>query len=121
MSRPTKQADMSMKHFQDDAVTNVAVDVMTDKGNFYGFYVENEDTADIYLQMFDAAASAVTVGSTVPDFTYKIPASTVLGKDPQEFPMDFFVNALSIAVTTTRTGGAAPGAVASVHIWHSNK
>lgn len=121
MARPTDLATMSMKHFQDNSVSNSPVAVMTDKGNMYGFLAENEDSSDVYLQMFNKAVGDVTVGTTSPDFTYKILAGSQLGKDAQEFPLDFFDTALTIAITTTRTGAAAPTSAASVHVWHSNK
>jgi len=121
MSAPTEHASISMKHFQNSAVSNVPVAVMTVRGNLFGFFVENEDSDPIYLQMFNKEVGDVTPGVTAPDFSFKIPGNTVLGKDAQEFPLDHFPIALTVCVTTTRTGGVAPATAASVHFWHSQR
>lgn len=110
----------AMDHFYQESVTNTKVEVSDTKTNMYGFLFENNDSSAVYVQIFNKDADDVTVGTTAPDFTYLVPANSVFGKDAQDIVIDHFNVGLTIAVTTTRTGAAAPTTAATIHIWHRN-
>lgn len=79
----------------------------------YGWYVSNEDAGtDTYLQFYNAAATAdVTVGTTTPDLTWRIPQGAVLEESPlsaQASEGVVFPLGLVIAATTTEGGSSAP-------------
>jgi hypothetical protein len=116
---PTKTPSVTPKHFYQGAVNATKVEVCDIPSNCYGFEVENNDTADVFLQVFNKAAADVTVGTTAPDYTFRIPASSNFGKDSQIFPIHYHDLGLVIAVTTTRTGSSNPGTAATVQIWFS--
>jgi len=89
--------------------------------NLYGFYLENNHTADIYIQFFDKATTgAVTLGTTVADLTIRIPANGAVIYDPSR-PCQHMGLGLVYAVTSTRTGSSAPGANASLQIFYSQQ
>ncbi|MCA9656358.1 MAG: hypothetical protein KC501_41010 [Myxococcales bacterium] len=67
-----------------------------------------------YLQVFDAAAADVTLGSTVPVYTQ---ALTALVATPIEPPRPVLCRtALSYAVTATRTGNGAPASACDLSL-----
>jgi hypothetical protein len=91
------------------------------QGNMYGFYIENNTSSDIFLQLFNAASvSDVTVGTTAPDVTYRIPASGAFGKDSNDTSLHFFHKGCVFAVTTTRTGSTSPSSDAAGSFWFWN-
>lgn len=76
--------------------------------------VENPNTSQMYIQLFDAAAtSAVTLGTTTPAQTYVIPAGdgTENGVRTKEFGDAALRFGLGLvwAITTTRSGSTGPG------------
>jgi hypothetical protein len=71
-----------------------------------------------FLQVFDAAAASVTLGTTVPRYTLALAAT---GITPINLPRPLLcATALSYAVTATRTGAAAPGAACSVSLIYAH-
>ena len=60
----------------DLAETKVAVDATS--GTIHSITVDNTANAGAasYLKLWDAASGSVTVGTTAPDFVFKIPAAT---------------------------------------------
>lgn len=108
---------MVAQHFYDAAVAATPVSVFAAQGNLYGFYVEG-GTAESFLQIFDKASTGdVTLGTTVPAFTFRIPAGGVIGKDVNDSPLHYFARGCVIAVTATRTGAGAPGSPAVIQMW----
>lgn len=119
MPSKTKLAHASVDHYYRIDLDETKREVMGSNGNLYGFLFENNSETDaVYVQMFNKLAASVTVGTTVPDFTYKVPAGAVFGKDAQEFAIDTFSIGLTVACTSTRTGAVAPAADLTCHIWH---
>lgn len=118
-SIPSGSPSVAPKHFYQGAVDEVAVQVSGEKANLYGFEVENNGASDVYLQVFDKLAVDVTVGTTTPDYTFRIPASSNFGKDSQQFPLHYHGTGVTIAVTATRTGSGAPASDATVQMWFS--
>ena len=114
---PTGNPSQSPKHSYNLAVDEVAVQICGEKANLYGFEIENNGAADVYLQIFDKLAADVTVGTTVPDYTFRCPASANFGKDSVEIPLHYHSKGITIAVTADRHGATAPAADATVQMW----
>lgn len=124
MGVPAVSASSSINtdHTYTDALTSTPEQIFVGRGNLYGFYIEETSGTDIYVQFYDAADIAdVTVGSTAPDFTFRIPANAGMGKDCNDSPLHFFAKGCVAAVTTTRTGGVAPAFDATAHFWSYNQ
>lgn len=112
-------ATLTEPHFDSDG-DNTAQAVKTTRGDIYYINVTNQNTADAYLQLFDAAAGSVSVGTTAPIQSYLIPGGdgTNSGGLTQEFynaPIHF-ENAITYACTTTATGSTDPTAGLTVNI-----
>lgn len=82
--------------------------VKTSPGRLYGWHIQNPNSADAWVQFFDLASGAVTVGTTTPSWSLYIPALAVLDDPTFTIPLEFNV-ALVIAATTSATGSGAPG------------
>lgn len=111
----------AMDHIYDAAVGETKVEISATACNLYGFLVENNGAADVFMQVFNLPAASVTVGTTVADAVYRIPASSNFGKDAQDMALDHLDGGCTIAVTAARTTNGAPAADASVHIWKLSK
>lgn len=79
----------------------------------YGWNFANTNSADLYVQCFNLASGSVTLGSTVPAISQRIPGGgTTTNASFWEEKFDTvprrFSTALSCAVTTTPTGSTAP-------------
>ena len=99
-------------------LSNTAVLVRTGSGRITTMELRNINTADAFVQFFDAAAAAdVTVGSTssIPFF---IPGSdgTNRSSNAKDFGDRgfFFRKGLVIAATTSETNGTAPSSAISL-------
>lgn len=116
----TNSANQALEHYYNGALVATKQTVFTGRGNIFAFECENNDaTNDVFLQVFDKLAASVTVGTTVPDFTFRIPAGANFGKDAQNLVLHFCSIGCVIAATTTRTGSSAPTAL-SVNLWYWN-
>lgn len=76
--------------------------------SLYHWHCANSVAQPLWLQLFDAAPGAVTLGVTPPKLSYPIPAS---GYWEEHYPGEervAFANAITAAVTTTPTGAAGP-------------
>ena len=113
MHSVNKSSSKSPKHFYNIGVDEVKVEVMSERGNFYGFLFENNSASVVFVQVFNKLAAAVTVGTTTPDFTYKIIPNAVQGKDPSDLALDSFNPGMTIAVTSGREDANAPAAPSS--------
>jgi hypothetical protein len=92
-----------------DADADNSAQTLVDKPSFlFKIIVENPNTAKAYVQLFDALAADVTVGTTVPN--YVIPVFANSGTvDDYAVPMKF-KNGITYACTTTPTGSTDPTA-----------
>lgn len=73
----------------------------------------NPNASIIFIQVFDVAtAGAVTLGTTVPDLSFQVDASSSIGF---ALPVNgmAFANGMQVAATTTATGSSAPGTAAN--------
>lgn len=99
------------------SVTNTATAVKATTGQLYGYEIHNSNTSAVYIQLFNATAANVTVGTTTPFMSIGIPASTSVRI---EYSMGVaFGTAISLAATTTRTGNTAPSNTVDVNITYS--
>jgi hypothetical protein len=100
-----------------NGLTGTATAVKTSPGIFGGMYCYNGTGAVAYLQVFDvAAASGVTVGTTVPKFSFAVPTVLVDGFGPTPVGIGF-LNGIQVASTTTATG--ATGAVMDCNVFYN--
>lgn len=104
-----------------DSSATGAVELLRSGRSLLSFFeVTNPNTSDVYLQLFDAAAtSSVSLGSTTPKLSLQCPAgtsTTVRGVRAENFgdPIEF-ANGICYAVTTTSTGSTSPGTASSVN------
>jgi len=119
MLKQSNHPSDALSEYVNTAVAETAVLVKAAPLNLYGCILENNHSADVYIQFFNkAAASEVTVGTTAAALTLRIPASGTVVIDPG-FPRKYCSKGLVIAVTATRTGSGAPGASASVFLQYS--
>ncbi|NBU33825.1 hypothetical protein EBZ38_03270 [bacterium] len=92
------------------------------RGNLYGFLVEDNSGDDIFVQVFDAASAGdVTVGTTVPAFTFRVKAEQAFGKDVNDSPYKFFSKGCVVAVTTLRGNAISPAVAATGQFWFVNR
>ncbi len=83
-----------------------------------GYYLFNGAATVCYLQVFDAAtATAITLGTTVPDLSFGIPAGAA-ANIPAVRPGISFSSGIKIASTTTRAGSTPCGTGTDVNIWY---
>lgn len=101
--------------FRNTGVTNTAVAVKASAGCLYYYHVYNTNTSDVFLQIYDVASGSVTVGTTTPTYTLVVPAGGGILDSPFSAPMNFST-AITIAVTTTATGGTAPSTALLVNM-----
>lgn len=102
--------------------TSTKAAVKASAGRIHGLEVSNPNTADAFLQLFDALTANVTVGTTTPTQTFLIPAGdgTVRGAVNITFPVPLnFKSGIMQACTTTPTGSGNPSAALTVNIQYS--
>jgi len=93
--------------------TNTAVTVTTSPAIITGYYIGNSSTTTAaYLQLFNATAGAVTLGSTAPTQSFYIPAgaaANIAGARKS------FTTAFAIAATSGRANSTAPALALDVN------
>lgn len=101
------------------AADNTLVLLSEIPANFVSFLFENNDQNNpCYCQVFDAASTgAVTLGVTVPTWTFMVPAGGVWGRDPQDEDLLHAENGLVVAVTSTRLGSSSPATKPTLTLW----
>jgi hypothetical protein len=98
------------------AQTTSTQTVKATAGTFGGYYVYNPNATVAYVQVFDlAAASAVTLGTTVPDMIFGIPATSAANLEITNGVN--MANGVKLACTTTATGNTAPGTGLDISVW----
>ena len=118
----TASASSATYHSYSASLDASPVLVFQGRGNLYGFLVEDNSGDDIFVQVFDAASVGdVTVGTTVPVFTFRVKADQALGKDVNDSPYKFFKDGCVVAVTTLRSNSVSPSAGASCQFWFVNR
>ena len=79
----------------------------------YGIHCDFAGAAKSYLHLYNKKQTDVTVGTTVPDRSYALPVGAVYDS---QFAVPLEFDALTIAITTTPNGGAAPSATSFIQI-----
>jgi hypothetical protein len=121
MFKPFKEAGFGCEVTHDPAATNTKVLLFAGQGNLWKLRAENPHTAATFLQLFDkATTAAVTLGTTIADLTVLIPAGGSADIDLSQLPLKNFALGCVYAVTATRAGSGAPGAVAGLTAWFRN-
>jgi hypothetical protein len=90
--------------------------VFAGRGNCFSIEVQNNDAAAAYLQVFDALAASVTVGTTTPGYTLLVPANALVQLQMPAGAFKHFATGMVIALTTSRSNSTNPGAAGTVHI-----
>jgi hypothetical protein len=106
-------------------LTNLSTTVKSVKssgGNLYGWHIQNTNTVDVYVQIFNVASGAVVLGSTSPNMVLVIPAAATASAsgildDWLATPIGFGT-AISIAATSTDTGSGAPSNALLVNFFY---
>ena len=81
--------------------------VMKASGGYLSFLeVQNPNATNAYIQLFDALAANVTVGTTTPAMSLLVPAGGAMDK-MWDRPLKF-ETAITYACTTTATGSGDP-------------
>jgi hypothetical protein len=88
------------------AQTTTVQTVKGSAGTFGGYYVYNPNATVAYVQVFDVSGT-VTLGTTVPDMIFGIPATSAANLEIANGVN--MTNAVKLACTTTATGSTAPG------------
>lgn len=81
----------------------------------YGYDLYNPNTSVAYVQFFNVATGSVTLGTTVPDVSIAIPPGA--GRNVWLDGGVAFGTAMTIAVTTTRTGSTGPSSTVDYNLW----
>lgn len=91
------------------------VSVKASPASFYGLQVLNLSGAAAYIQLFDALAASVTLGTTTPDLEFSVGSAQALNLWFGE-PGVSFASGIVIAATTMEAGavGSANGVTAFV-------
>lgn len=99
-------ASTAMTSFRNAAVTNTAVQVRSGGGRVHQYHFGNPNSSVIFVHLYNALAANVTVGTTTPVASYMVAANSALdGFWPNSFN---YGTGISVAVTTTAAGAAAP-------------
>jgi hypothetical protein len=87
------------------SVGAVATEAKAGPGQMYGMTLGNSNATPVYVQMFDALAANVILGTTAPKYSFLVPAGGTLARDFSNGVE--FSNAITFACTSTRTGNVA--------------
>ena len=106
--------DAGATPFLNTSVSNTAIAVDANGGVLYSLVVYNPNASVEWVQLFNAATANVTVGTTTPVASYPVAASGSTVVLINDIGIGFSA-AISIATTTTATGGTAPGSALTVN------
>lgn len=99
------------------AATKTDIGTANTPGTVLGWYFYNANASVAYVQFFNAQASAVTLGTTVPVYSLGIPAGSAANV-PANMPGIAHSTAISIAITTTRAGSTGVGTTVDYNIFY---
>lgn len=102
------------------ACTSTAQAVKASAGRVGGYYINNPNTADAWLHIYNVASGSVTVGTTNPLVTFRIPGNaTNSGAANWSIPQGItFGTAIAIACTSTAAGSGAPSNALEADIYY---
>lgn len=112
--KPTTSGGLSMASGTIGATKTA---IKASAGQLYGYYIYNANASVVYVQVFNAASASVTLGTTAPDLSLGIPATSAANV---EFTNGIaFGTAITIAITTTRSGSTGPGSTVDYNIFYA--
>lgn len=85
-------------------------------GQLFGWYFYNSNSSVAYVQIFNVASASVTLGTTVPDLSFGIPATSAANLEMTNGIA--FGTAITIAITTTRTGSIGPSSTVDYNVFY---
>lgn len=101
------------------SVTATVATIKASAGRLHWLLASNQNTQTVFLQLFDALAGSVTLGSTASIVSIPIPpgdGNTIKGQQGEAFALPAtFSTGIAIACTTTETGSTAPTTAANVN------
>jgi len=86
-------------------------------GQVGGWYIFNSNASTVYVQFFNTQASGVSLGSTAPVYSFGIPAGAAANVQPGMVGIAHST-AISIAITTTRSGSTGPSSTVDYNIFY---
>lgn len=93
------------------AVAGTVLDIATGSGlSLFEIDAKNNNAAAAFLQFFFKAASAVTLGSTIPDYVVPMTSSEIARRSFSNGLSAAQATGLSVACTTTSNGSGAGSA-----------
>lgn len=93
----------------DADIDNTVTLLLNGPGNFRGFHLENPNSSDIYLQVFNARKTTdVTLGTTAPVLVFEIIAGGSRDESPETGVDEHFSTGICYAITTTSNGSSDP-------------
>lgn len=103
----------ALQSYFDSDGDNSAQTMKAGPGWLYMLEVSNPNTADAFIQLFDALAADVTVGTTTPKHSFLVTAAAASdrrgGIDRSWLPIGLgFETGITYACTTTPTGNGDP-------------
>jgi hypothetical protein len=111
-------SDIGWPQSANGSIGNTVTVLSINPGRLGGYFVDNPNASQAYLQIFDAnSASSITLGTTAPKLSFGIPANGAANLSISDGIR--FLNGIVIAVTTTRTGGTGPASTVDYNIWFS--
>ena len=120
--RRTASASQAMEHYYNGSLGATATQITAAPSNLYGFEIQNNNaSSEVFVQIFNKESADVTLGTTVPDLVFRIPAGANYGKDAQGFPIKYCPVGLTVACTSTRTGSGSPASNCSLNVWYWDK
>lgn len=105
-------------------LTNTLVLVSTGQHFITGVAAWNVNAADIFIQVFDSAATGtITLGTTKPTWSWRIPggSATLAGHWQEQFVGDGrlrVINGLVVVATTTATGSTAAASGTQLNLYY---
>lgn len=98
------------------ACTNTAQVIKASAGTFGGYFINNPNVIDEWVQIYNVVAASVTVGTTNPQLTFRIPGNSSFAAAANSVGANIefanginFATAMSFACTSTAAGAGAPG------------
>lgn len=103
--------------YRNSALSNTKILVRAGGTSTFGWNINNPDTADVYVNMFNAATTAaVTLGATAPVLSVKVPnAGSVYispDKETHYFPLGLVITSQPAEISI-----AAPGTATSITLY----
>lgn len=102
------------------ACTSTVQAIKASQGTFGGYFINNPNTADSWLHIYNVASGSVTVGTTNPALTFRIPGQPAnsVGANLEISLGVQFSTAMSMACTTTAGGNGNPSSALEADIFY---